>query len=86
MGAKKRQKKYAGRVKKTKMAVLRFSGHLLSRYIVHLGLKNTTGLISEVVGPQNPVKKLILMVFRQFFWRIGGGFFSYIENKKEAPI
>ena len=34
--------------KKSKMAVLGFSGHLLSRYIVHLGLKNTPDLIFEV--------------------------------------
>ena len=45
--------------KKSKMAVLGLSGHLLSRYIVHLGLKNTPGLIFEVPGPQNPLKKLI---------------------------
>ena len=37
--------------KKSKMAVLGLSGHLLSRYIVHLGLKNTPGLIFEVPGP-----------------------------------
>ena len=49
------------------MAVLGLSGHLLSRYIVHLGLKNTPGLIFEVPGPQNPVKKLILRVFPDWF-------------------
>ena len=53
--------------KKSKMAVLGLSGHLLSRYIVHLGLKNTPGLIFEVPGPQNPVKKLILKVFPDWF-------------------
>ena len=58
------------------MAVLGLSGHLLSRYIMHLGLKNTPGLISEVVGAQNPGKKLILKVFRQIYRRIGGGFLS----------
>ena len=49
--------------KKLKIAVFRLSGQLLSRYIVHLGLKNTPGLIFEVPGTQNPVKKLILRVF-----------------------
>ena len=51
---------------KTKMTVFELSGHLLSRYIMHLGLKNTPGLIFEVPGPQNPIKKLILKVF----WKI----------------
>ena len=48
------------------------SGHLLSRYIVHLGLKNTPGLIFEVPGPQNPVKKLILNVFSKIRRRFSG--------------
>ena len=54
------------------MAVLGLSGHLLSRYIVHLGLKNTPGLIFEVPGPQNPVQKLILSVFSQIRRRFSG--------------
>ena len=58
--------------KKSKMAVLGLSGHLLSRYIVHLGLKNTPGLIFEVPGPQNPVKKLILSVFSKIRRRFSG--------------
>ena len=44
--------------KKTKITVFKFSGHLLSRYILHLGLKNTPGSIFEVPGSQNPVKKV----------------------------
>ena len=54
------------------MAVLGLSGHLLSRYIVHLGLKNTPGLIFEVPGPQNPVKKLILSAFSKIRRRFSG--------------
>ena len=58
--------------KKSKMAVLGLSGHLLSRYIVHLGLKNTPGLIFEVPRPQNPVKKLILSVLSKICRRFSG--------------
>ena len=49
--------------KKLKIAVFSLSGQLLSRYIVHLRLKNTPGSIFEVPGIQNPAKKLILRVF-----------------------
>ena len=58
--------------RKSKMAVLGLSGHLLSRYIVHLGLKNTPGHIFEVPGPQNPVKKMILSVFSTIRRRFSG--------------
>ena len=62
--------------KKLKMAVLGLSGHLLCRYIVHLELKNTPGLIFEVPGPQNLIKNLILKVFskirRRFSGRVAG--------------
>ena len=54
------------------MIVFGLSGHLLSRYIVHLGLKNTPGLIFEVPGPQNPIKKLILSVFSKIRRRFSG--------------
>ena len=51
--------------KNKKIAVFELSWQLLSRYIVHLRLKNTPGFIFEVPGPQNPVKKLVLKVFHQ---------------------
>ena len=54
------------------MDVFWLSGHLLSRYIVHLGLKNTPGLIFEVPGPQNPIKKMILIVFSKIRGRFSG--------------
>ena len=57
---------------KSKMTVLGLSGYLLSRYIVHLGLKNTPGLIFEVPVPQNPDKKLILSVFSKIRRRFSG--------------
>ena len=47
---------------KKNISVFELSGHLFQRYIMHLGSKNSPGLDFEVPGPQNPVKKLILMV------------------------
>ena len=68
--------------KKSKMAVLGLSGHLLSRYIVHLGLKNTPGLIFEVPGPQNPFKKLSLSVFSKIRRRFSGRAAGQVWRKR----
>ena len=67
------------------MAVLGLSGHLLSRYIVHLELKNTPGLIFEVPGPQNHVKKLIFRVFLDLFRTVfRTGLWTSLTNNPSA--
>ena len=57
--------------KKSKIDVFELSGHRFQRYIMHSDLKNRPGLIFEVPGPQNLVKRVILRVFVKIF----GGFF-----------
>ena len=59
---------------KRSIGVFELSGHLVQRYIMHLGSTISPGLDFEVPGPQNPVKKLILKVFLQFCC----GLFFYI--------
>ena len=55
--------------------------------ILHLGLKNTPGFISEVVGAQNLVKKINLRLFVNLFGGSAADFFSYrIQNRNPHMI